>query len=121
MGNIVKTVDRLGAKGYVVLNLCPIRSSNPDLLPDKIEKVVMGENLKAFADVLAKPYMKDAEVWVAWGGLIEKRPYMAESLRRIVAIFRESGHRGTWFQMGESTTDGHPRHPSPRINDYFRQ
>ncbi|GEM_PF-5358478 len=117
MDNIVKTVARLGAKGYVVLNLWPDRSGNPDLLPNEAEasRAVMGENLRAFADVLAKPYMKEAGVWAAWGGLIEKRPYMVESLRLIVAIFKGSGHRGNWFQMGESTKDGHPRHPNPRI------
>lgn len=115
MDNIVETVGRLGAKGYVVLNLYPARSGNPDLLPDEPDERVLDENLRAFADVLAKPYMRNANVWAAWGGLIKKRAYLAESLERIVATFRESGYQGTWFQMGEGTKDGHPRHPNPRV------
>lgn len=115
MDNIVETVGLLGADGYVVLNLYPARSGDPDQLPDEADERVLDENVRAFRDVLAMPFMKNANVWAAWGGLIRKRPYLAESLGRIVAAFKESGHQGEWFQMGEGTKDGHPRHPNPRI------
>lgn len=116
MDNITRTVEVLGAKGYVVLNLYPWRSGSPDGLPDEADEAVLAANVQAFEDVLAMPGMETADVWAAWGGLIEKRAYLAESLRQIVGVFKRSGYKGSWFQMGEGTANGHhPRHPNPRI------
>lgn len=105
-----EVLEVLGARGYVMLNLCPYRAGKPDLLPKQADEAVMQENVQAFEDVLAMPPMRDARVWAAWGSAITKRAYLAESLRQIVAAFKAAGHEGAWFQMGGDRDDGH-RHP----------
>lgn len=111
---VTEAVGKLGAKGWVLLNLYPQRGGNPDKLPSQADDRVIDENLRAVADVFAMPGMRSAKVWAAWGNAIEKRGYFGKSLRQMVATIKESGHTGEWFQMGDGTAKRNPLHPNQK-------
>ena len=48
-------------------------------------------------------------VWAAWGAIIEKRDYLADCVRDMVAVGKEYGV--TWHCAGAITKKGHPHHP----------
>ena len=48
-------------------------------------------------------------VWAAWGTIIEKRPYLRDCVRDMVAIGEEYGAR--WLCAGKCSKKGHPHHP----------
>ena len=65
------------------------------------------ENMKAFSYILSispKP-----AVWAAWGTIIEKREYLADCVRDMVAIGKEYGAQ--WYCAGAVSKKGHPHHP----------
>jgi len=48
-------------------------------------------------------------VWAAWGTIIEKRDYLPDCVRDMIAIGRGRGAR--WFSAGKRSKKGHPHHP----------
>ena len=99
---------RLGHGGFVVVNLYPLRATDPDDLPPAADAGLLRRNADHIARALRgteKPV-----VWAAWGDPIDKRPYLFECLARIHARLEKSGCR--WLRLGSLTSKGHPRHPS---------
>ena len=48
-------------------------------------------------------------MWAAWGTIIEKRDYLSDCLRDMVAVGQEYGVR--WVTAGRRSKAGHPHHP----------
>ena len=48
-------------------------------------------------------------VWAAWGAIIEKRKYLADCVRDMVAVGQEYGTQ--WCCAGAISVKGHPHHP----------
>ena len=65
------------------------------------------ENLEAFRYVLS--ISDTPAVWAAWGAVIEKRSYLADCLRDMLAVGQEYGAK--WYCAGAITKKGHPHHP----------
>ena len=65
------------------------------------------ENLEAFRYVLS--ISEKPAVWAAWGAIIEKRGYLAQCVRDMVAVGQEYGAQ--WFCAGKVSKKGHPHHP----------
>ena len=48
-------------------------------------------------------------VWAAWGTIIEKRPYLPQCVKDMVAAGEEYG--ASWYCAGKVSKKGHPHHP----------
>ena len=65
------------------------------------------ENLEAFRYVLS--IGSTPTVWAAWGTIIEKRDYLSDCLKDMIAAGEEYGAR--WVCAGKCSKKGHPHHP----------
>ena len=94
--------------GYLVFNLCPIRSTDPDKLPFKVNKKADDNNIATIVKYIS--VQKASSIWCAWGNTISKRDYLIRSLER---IYKSTVmHKPSWYRMGAPTNSGNPRHPS---------
>ena len=65
------------------------------------------ENLEAFRYVLS--ISEKPAVWAAWGTIIEKRDYLPQCLRDMLAAGEE--YSAAWYCAGAVSKKGHPHHP----------
>ena len=101
---IVKNVKK--ADGWIMMNLYPQRTSNPDAL---IEDEFLRENNLKVVQAVCQGFPIES-IWCAWGNMIERfnTVFLYESLRQIYGIIDESV---PWEHYGNLTKNGHPRHP----------
>ena len=96
--------------GWIMLNLYPLRSANPEDMPDKADKRLSQNNLEAIKHVFQTyPIWK---VWAAWGNAIDTRDYYVEELKKIIEV-----SHCQWYHRGPMTRYGNPRHPLYMPND----
>ena len=111
LDNTLKSVERIalgnGFDSFIMFNVYAQRATDPDAMERQCNPALHNENLKAVRYVLA---MSDAPVvWAAWGAIIEKRDYLADCVRDMVAVGQEYGAR--WCCAGAISKKGHPHHP----------
>ena len=100
---------RNGYPGFAVLNLYPLRVTDPNNLPLRPRHALARENLDQILAML-RTAGPNPVMWAAWGNIIDKRPYFRGFLEQ---IHRETaGFNLSWICAGSLTTLGHPRHPS---------
>ena len=101
---IVKNIKK--ADGWIMMNLYPQRTSNPDALIEN--KILLENNLKVVRAVW-KTFSFES-IWCAWGNMIERfdTPFLYESLQQIYGVLDEDV---LWEYYGGLTKNGHPRHP----------
>jgi hypothetical protein len=92
--------------GWLMFNLYPQRATNPDKMHKHFQKKIHDKNVEVIAD-LTKGL--SADIWCAWGTLIEKRPYLSRCLRDIYEVL--SDNKCTFFKRGKISKAGHPHHP----------
>ena len=101
----LKTVDRVakryGYDGFVMLNLSPIRATNPQDLPKTQEEWMYRENIEWIESILNE----HSSVYCAWGNLIEIREYMNIFKNLIIP------EHTIWLSRGPVSKKGHPHHP----------
>jgi len=102
-----KTAERLGFDSFVMLNIYPLRATNPDDLPNDIVIDEHNTNLKVILELLND----NSTIWVAWGDLISKRDWLKVCWRDIYAQILLNKRNIKWVKMGELTRNGNPRHP----------
>lgn len=95
-----------GYNGFIMMNLYPLRSTNPNKLPDECDKEHMDKNLEVFKKLLND--YPNADIWASWGNQINSRTYLIDALKQLCAISK--GH--TWLYYGQMTNRKNPRHPS---------
>jgi len=96
---------------FIMLNLCPLRSTNPNALPKLEDEELIrlaGRNGKAIKGIIEQE--NAPTIWAAWGNNIKKRPYLFGCLQTIVKI--ALNQKADWITCGKMTKLGHPRHPS---------
>lgn len=96
--------------GWIMVNLYPIRATNPDDLPEVEDKNLLEKNIKVIKAVVASyPILR---AWAAWGDAIDKRFYLGDTLYDIA---EETSHgKGSdfeWCYRGSMTKHHNPRHP----------
>ena len=91
-----------------MFNLCPIRSTDPDKLPIKVNKKADDKNIDTIVKYISAK--DNPSIWCAWGNTIVKRGYLIHSLERICKS--TVMHKPLWHRMGSPTNSGNPRHPS---------
>ena len=111
LDNTLKSVERIalgnGFDSFIMFNVYAQRATDPDAMERQCNLSLHRENLKAFRYVLS---MSDTPVvWAAWGAIIEKRDYLADCVRDMVAVGREYGAK--WCCAGAISKKGHPHHP----------
>jgi hypothetical protein len=111
----VTMVENIAAKNnfdsFVMLNLFPLRSTNPHGLPINSGDILLKQNVEHIKSLNSKN--KEMVIWAAWGGSILLRKYLLTSLEQIntelSGLFKE---KIKWKNYGDLTIGGHPRHPS---------
>ena len=111
LDNTLKSVERIalgnGFDSFLMFNVYAQRATDPDTMEQQCNLQLHRENLEAFRYVLS---IFDAPaVWAAWGTIIEKRDYLPDCLRDMLAVGEELGAR--WFCAGACSKKGHPHHP----------
>ena len=111
LDNTLKSVERIalgnGYDSFIMFNVYAQRATDPDAMEKVCNLQLHRENLEAFRYVLsisAKP-----AVWAAWGTIIEKRDYLPECLRDMLAAGEACG--ASWYCAGAVSKKGHPHHP----------
>ena len=111
LDNTLKSVERIalgnGFDSFIMFNVYAQRATDPDAMEPHCNLLLHRENLEAFRYVLS--ISKDPAVWAAWGTIIQKRPYLPECVRDMVAAGQAYG--ATWYCAGKCSKAGHPHHP----------
>lgn len=114
LDNTLKSVARIaegnGFDSWIMFNVYAQRATRPDDMDRCCNAQLHSENMRAFAYVLSQvgEGVRPA-VWAAWGAIIEKRPYLPDCVRDMVAIGERCGAR--WLCAGPVSKKGHPHHP----------
>lgn len=111
LDNTLRSVQRIAAAngydGWIMFNVYPQRSTDPNGLHGEIDAPLHRENIEWLRWALDTYYSPD--VWVAWGNLIEKRAYLAPCLSDITELISQYGCR--CLCAGKVSVLGHPHHP----------
>lgn len=111
LDNTLKSVERIahsnGFDSFIMFNVYAQRATNPDAMEKQCNLSLHRENLKAFRYVLS--ISEKPTVWAAWGAIIEKRDYLSNCVRDMVAVGQEYGAQ--WCCAGAISKKGHPHHP----------
>ncbi len=111
LDNTLKSVERIalgnGFDSFIMFNVYAQRATNPDSMERICNPQLHKENLEAFRYVLS--ISEKPVIWAAWGSIIEKRGYLADCLRDMLAVGQEYG--ASWCCAGAITKKGHPHHP----------
>ena len=111
LDNTLKSVERIalgnGFDSFIMFNVYAQRATNPDDMELTCNMALHRENMKAFSYILS--ISEQPAVWAAWGTIIEKRDYLVDCVRDMVAIGKE--HNASWVCAGAISKKGHPHHP----------
>ncbi len=111
LDNTLKSVERIalgnGFDSFIMFNVYAQRATCPDAMEKQCNLQLHRENLEAFRYVLS--ISEKPAVWAAWGTIIEKREYLPQCLRDMLAVGQEYG--AVWYCAGQVSKKGHPHHP----------
>ena len=114
LDNTLKSVSRIAAgNGYdswIMFNVYAQRATRPDDMDRERSEALHRENMRAFEYVLSQvgEGVRPA-IWAAWGAVIEKRAYLPDCVRDMVALGQDFGAQ--WLCAGKCSVKGHPHHP----------
>ena len=111
LDNTLKSVERIalgnGFDSFIMFNVYAQRATDPDAMEKTCNLQLHRENLEAFRYVFS--ISRKPAVWAAWGTIIEKRAYLPDCLRDMLAVGKEYG--ASWYCAGRVSKKGHPHHP----------
>ena len=111
LDNTLKSVERIahgnGFDSFIMFNVYAQRATSPDDMEKVCNPELHKENLEAFRYVLS--ISEKPTVWAAWGAIIEKRKYLPDCVKDMLAVGAEFG--ANWVCAGAITKKGHPHHP----------
>jgi len=106
----LKSVARIssanGFDSWIMLNIYPQRSTNPDELHSQREYSLHEENMHRIKKIIQE---YQPTIWAAWGSIITKRQYLINCLYNIVDLSKE--YQCQWVNAGQVSKQGHPHHP----------
>ena len=114
LDNTLKSVERVarfnGYDSFLMFNVYAQRATNPDDMEPLCNPELPAENMRAFDYALSLDRTGAPAVWAAWGAVIEKRNYLPQCVRDMIAVGQRRGAR--WYTAGSrSKKKGHPHHP----------
>ena len=106
--------------GFVMLNLYPLRETDPAELPMKPNTTICKMNVETICRLLqGEPA---PTVWAAWGDSIEERTYLKSCLGQIVDQMKRQKIAVNWKKVSPVLTGrGNPKHPNPRNPQLTKQ
>ncbi len=111
LDNTLKSVERIALgnsfDSFIMFNVYAQRATSPDDMEKSCNSLLHRENMEAFRYVLS--ISQSPAVWAAWGAIIEKRKYLPDCVRDMLALGQEYG--AVWYCAGKITKKGHPHHP----------
>lgn len=105
--NVKKFAELNNYDGWLMLNLYPQRTTDPNRLHQKRSPELHRQNLQ-FLQLYLREY-KEICIWAAWGTLINKRSYLKDCLDDIVKQIGD--YKSKWITIGRTSKEGHPHHP----------
>ncbi|SHL08167.1 DUF1643 domain-containing protein [Xylanibacter ruminicola] len=119
MRKVIRFADINGFCGFAMMNLYPLRSTDPYALPHNIDFKLHQKNLQKIKEIIGNN--KNPVVVLAFGNPINATTYLKDCLKDIVDLLQPLNPK--WKQIGEPTKLGNPRHPSRAaysmgINDF---
>lgn len=99
-----KIVEESQYDGWIMINLCALRTPKPDELPNELDDEISRKNLEVLSELKKKYYF--GAIYAAWGTNIEKRYYLLDELQKILDTMPDI----SWYTRGV-TKYGHPKHP----------
>ena len=113
LDNTLKSVERValhnGYDSFLMFNVYAQRATDPDDMERTYNRDLHVQNMKAFDYALSLDRAGSPAVWAAWGTIIEKRDYLPDCVRDMIAIGKARGAR--WYSAGKRSKKGHPHHP----------
>ena len=106
INKIKMLVNKLEGDGWIMLNVYPQRSTNPNEMDLKMNKGIHQKNLLEIENVFIE--YPNSKLIAAWGNLITKRSYLVECLRDIYEISLKYNKEWLCFKRNKT---GHPKHP----------
>ena len=101
---IRKIASENNCDSWVMLNLYPQRATNPNDMHKKADNDLKIKNYKVIRSVFNT--YPNALTLASWGNAIEKRKYLKDCLKEILAIDPDR----KWVCRGKLTVKGNPRH-----------
>ena len=101
---IRKIASENNCDSWVMLNLYPQRATNPNDMHKKADNDLKIKNYKVIRSVFN--IYPNALTLASWGNAIEKRKYLKDCLKEILAIDPDR----KWVCRGKLTVRGNPRH-----------
>ena len=109
----LKSVERValhnGYDSFIMFNVYAQRATRPEDMERVCNAALHAENMRAFDYALSLDRTGAPAVWAAWGAVIEKRDYLLQCVRDMIAVGERRNAR--WFSAGKRTKAGHPHHP----------
>ena len=109
----LKSVERVahhnGYDSFIMFNVYAQRATRPEDMERACNAALHAENMRAFDYALSLDREGAPAVWAAWGAVIEKRDYLPQCVRDMIAVGERRNAR--WFSAGRRTKAGHPHHP----------
>jgi len=97
---------------FIMLNIYPLRATNPKNLPKNIINVENTPEHKKNVETILKLINDNSIIWVAWGNLIHSRDWLKICLNDIMTKIEKNKKGIKWVKMGDLTTKNEPQHPS---------
>ena len=101
---IRKIASENNCDSWVMLNLYPQRATNPNDMHKKADNDLKIKNYEVIRSVFN--IYSNALTLASWGNAIEKRKYLKDCLKEILAIAPDR----KWVCRGKLTVKGNPRH-----------
>ena len=101
---IRKIASENNCDSWVMLNLYPQRATNPNDMHEKADNDLKIKNYEVIRSVFN--IYPNALTLASWGNAIEKRKYLKDCLKEILAIAPDR----KWVCRGKLTVKGNPRH-----------
>lgn len=109
-----------GYDGFVMLNLYPVRGTDPGALPNRGDEQAYMANFREIESILGKGMgsrsAMSPTIWAAWGEGIMERDYFIRAAIELSDRLQKHGVK--WVHWGAMTRSGHPRHPSRLSYDW---
>ena len=101
---IRKIASENNCDSWVMLNLYPQRATNPNDMHEKADNDLKIKNYEVIRSVFN--IYPNALTLASWGNAIDKRKYLKDCLKEILAIAPDR----KWVCRGKLTVKGNPRH-----------
>jgi hypothetical protein len=103
---IRKLIMEDGFDGWIMVNLYPLRETDPKKLPRRADEKLIKKNINILKTLVSSYYVD--RIWAAWGDAIDTRSYLGDTL---YDIQEELVGDFLWYYRGQMTKAGNPRHP----------